>query len=845
MPGFGYGPFGDEPFGDWEWARNVLFGLIPALYRDADSDQLLEKYSAGISGSYTDLLRAAAEFGDLRDPALVRSQYVQVPIELGHRILARGVVEQQGVNGIVTVGGVLETERGRFSFEDVGKEVILSQSGLAINNATYVVATVVSAREVVLDPPPLIDAGPLLWEIREKVANDPTQVRVEVLAGDLSQVRPGWIVSDGYGEFEVLSRTQFKRALSERKALVDREGADGTLNGLGNLVSPTAVFTQHDVGRVVYIGESPLQQSAVLTTITGVLSATEAELAPSDLVYPDSSALFWSVRRRGELVLQGPAVPSGLVEQYGEELEITAASLGSATLFAPGGKFSASDAGKLITILADASADAGTYEVQSVSSTTTLVVDTGVSTLTVGPTLYVWRLRAPSLVGDGTLVQARATSLLQLLAEDYGIAVDSREEEGRQRQWVSSVSKWIGLKGHENGYAYLGELTGFTVATSGLYRIDLASYIGLAMTGAVPLFVGDASPGKIGTAGQLFTVLGFVEFEDAAAIFAVSDIGRVVEVSGSGAGNDGLYEIREVLSTTRVRMRAEDVLAAAETLNGSLVWRVVRIYYEFGPSRPVYDEVNEDVVAAVHPGFTVDRYCWETGWSTTMSVNVTAVSPNTPSPTPIWYSVRGTGFWDAAAGMGEGAWLLQDSASIPHYLETPPVFLADSGVGRSGATASLLVGDILSDAAAAFVPGDVGYRVVLSGTANGNDQMWTIQSYISATQVVLDGPPAVPDANNGAISWEIGVLASTVLSTTPPALGAGTIEYICSEQSSCGYCRSNKVYVQATSSEAMEKPIERLVSRLNQARPDHVEFILSVGAISEANVSVTAVLETP
>ena len=95
MPGFGSYYFGSGPFGEWPWAKNVLYFLLPELDRefDQDNEYLLEKLMAGYAPQYDRVRRQIRNFTDLVDPLKVRSQYDDVTtIRLGVEIVPRGVL---------------------------------------------------------------------------------------------------------------------------------------------------------------------------------------------------------------------------------------------------------------------------------------------------------------------------------------------------------------------------------------------------------------------------------------------------------------------------------------------------------------------------------------------------------------------------------------------------------------------------------------------------------------------------------------------------------------------------------------------------------------------------------
>ncbi len=78
MPGFGDGAFGYGPFGRYDWAKQVLFRDLPERpdrVEDALIGRPLERFADAIAPSFNFLLLKADNFGDLRDPDTVRTQF--------------------------------------------------------------------------------------------------------------------------------------------------------------------------------------------------------------------------------------------------------------------------------------------------------------------------------------------------------------------------------------------------------------------------------------------------------------------------------------------------------------------------------------------------------------------------------------------------------------------------------------------------------------------------------------------------------------------------------------------------------------------------------------------------
>jgi len=81
VPGFGSGSFGYGPFGRYDWAKHVLFKDLPEPDRQLDVDVgggRLEKFVDSIVPSFDFLLDKVVNFGDLRNPDTVRTQFNEV-----------------------------------------------------------------------------------------------------------------------------------------------------------------------------------------------------------------------------------------------------------------------------------------------------------------------------------------------------------------------------------------------------------------------------------------------------------------------------------------------------------------------------------------------------------------------------------------------------------------------------------------------------------------------------------------------------------------------------------------------------------------------------------------------
>lgn len=843
MPGFGSGPFGHGAFGEWAWGKNVLFFLAPENpYRVNDTDGFFEAYAEAQAASFDRLRHKIRDLGDLKDPLLVpATDDVSILLRLGPKIRVLSEIEQFGINASVGVTGALETENGRFTFADIGKEITIEKSSVAGNNRVVTISGVSSASSVSTQPQLATDAGPLRWTLRSVEEDDPLGAKYEIAAGHITDVLLGWPLSDGYSEVTVSGRTVFPAATVERNLYTEREGVDGYFDGTGHFHSASANFAQYEVGRLLSLSGSVHPENQGRFEIAEVLSPTEVVLVETAIA-DDGGPLTWALLRRSQLVLEGVNVLRGVVEQYGSDMTISGADLISVSA-----DFTAADVDKIVTMRATGSAANGNYTIVSVLSRTQVTVT---PTPPVDASAFYWEVRAATQIGDGTQVQVRALSLLQYLAQDFGVELDTREDETFQRRWVASVPRWIPLKGSADGYAFMGALTGFDVTATSLFRVTAPIYA-LVSNG---LAVGETGEGRSGTNGTLTTVGVRVRFSAPTALFTYLDSGLQIEIQGSGSGNDGLRTIDSLVDATTVEFSIGDAATTPDANDGALVWRIVRLYARVPPELPVMDEINADLMTYLkgEPAFTIDRYCTETGWDTKVGTGhdgvlvVTGVVPATPSPVPVTYTLSVYGDIDVVTGMGVGRWKLTDSDAVEYFLEVPPTEVLEVGVGRAGTDGELDLVDTFISATAAFTVNDVGRQIRITDSGSGNDGLHRILAYIDPTSVQLSETPILPEASTGSLTWAVVSWTTTVIATIPPATGGAFIEYLCSRSElTCDYCQSNRVLITANSSLVLTDPLTRLVDRLEQVRPAHVELVFDVGMTATATVVFGATVTTP
>jgi hypothetical protein len=920
MPGFGSGPFGGGPggFGEYDWSRASLYFAAPEPYRleDDRADQLFLKYSQGQGLIFDILRRKIREFGDLRDPLRVRTKFNETQIiRLGRRVDPQEPIEQSGIEGRVEASTVFSAVRARFKPQDVGKLLIIENSKVLGNNRTVKIAVAIDTNSVATEPPLAVDTGPLRWSMRAE--SDEEDVTFEIDAGDVESVNPSWILTDGFVELEITGRRQFLLDETHTQQ-TDQEGQDGTISA-GVFSAPSASFSQADVGKRFTITGSATPENNVKTEISEVLSATTIVLSAT--LADEQFPLTWALLKRARITLGSSAALAGFIEQSAATATVTAPNVFNA----PNARFSANDVGKLITLRADGDPNNGTYEVASFVSSSQVILD---ATLAAGGP-YFWQIRQQTGLDDPTTIQVFAPGLLDYLAQDFGVTIDTREPEEFQRRWVASVPRWMNQKGMEETYQYLARLTGFEISLTPLYRVSQSIYEDSPTL--TVLLVGESGAGRSGTANGALTLVGsLVRFSSPTALFVASDVGKQVEVTGSGFSNDGVRTIVTVISATEVEFRMADTMNGAS--DTGLDWRIVRLYALEAPGLPVMDEINVDLMTylktpiplagrtggdgslvstnrlttptgafvdgeviyqvlitgtgsgndgyydvdvvvssteiqlagtlttpdanngaitwqLVEFPFTLDKYCFEENWSTEIGngdgyLEVTAVSPGTPSPFPILYTVTVIGDVDVVTGLGVGQWQFTDSAATTFFLEDVPT----ESVESSGANGSILAGTpIIFNAPGAFVAGDVNKKIRVTNSISGNDGLYSIAAYIDPDNVELrgDDTPNAPDGNNGSLGWAITVFEIQTTATVPPAIGLASIEYICPTGEDCGFCGSNKILVEGSTTLLLEQPFERLFDRLEEGRPKHVEFVSKVGQTAGGTVVITGGGSTP
>jgi hypothetical protein len=954
MPGFGSGPFGSGPFGEWPWSRRVLFDYIPEIYKqlDVDNDGLLEMFAEGLRPSFDEVRVLSRDMIDTIDPDRVRTQYDKMRrLRLGPVLQAKGSIQQIGIIASVDAIQQFRAPTARFTAFSLGQELFVSGSMFPQNNRKVTVIRVINPTTALTDPPLVVDAGPLRWELRTKPPVSVDKLTVEVRAGDISEIHPSWLLFDGFADFEVVARRQFKANVDDNQLLTEQEGLDGGIDNAGRFRSASVILTQNDVGKkLTLVGSSILTNNGryEIVKIITIVSGDVRAVLDADPVLLEDSGLTWALLPYGELDLAGTVVPHGVVEQEGSDLSITASGVTEVTVVSASGTFSVEDIGKRLLIRGSTMTPSndGTYPVTDVVSAQTLKVAQQSPNLIVEATgALTWELRTASLVGDLTQADARATSMIENFAPNFGIEIDTQESEPRQRSWVRNVSRWTNIKGTYDSYRIIGAISGFDVAAFQLFRITPSLFSLVPTSNSYE--VGEAGSGRNGTDGTLFVVDSHARLSAPTALFVHTDIGRQIHIrNAANGGNNVLFTIEAFVGPTEVTFVLTDTAVLPDANNGLLGWSIVRLYTDLPPLRPKFDEVNADLLEAIVETannnfltFRADKYCWEDDFDATARIDVLAVT--TPIPGVQRIEVAGVpafadtpeivvtiGNWEfvslvpGISGVGDlfsgtapnivfrdaagsfdssmvGMWVSFSGATTaannglfrivdvptptslvvfngyavaesfagtylfyreaPFFLDNVPALTGNltsvsaTSTGDSFAKIGIGVDVRLTDASALFTGGMVGKHVrIVGATSVGNNGIFIIRTFVSSSVIEYENANAVTEAFPGTWGVGLGIYVFQVSAAVAPSgSGPGFLRYSCAPQLSCDYCGSNKVLaiVEATpallseSDVQVERLFERVVARLDEVKPIHVELISHFRSTVTASLTLSATVE--
>lgn len=995
MPGFGHAPWGHFAFGEWWWSHYVLYDLIPAIYREKDTDGFLEKFSESLRPSFDQLRRKMRDFGEMRDPLLARAASSESQtFRLGKRVVRQGDIEQSGVDGKVQVLGEFSASTARFSEQDRGKLLTIRRSNIAANNRSVTIVSVIDSTTVTVTPRLQLDAGLLRWDVRSVYSDPPNQTTVEVRGGgvELGKVKLDWRVNDGFASFDVLKRSVFTVPAGERRLLTEREGdKNGSIDAQGRLSVPTYLFSSADVGKVVFIANSvhssnngrfeifgvdkvsptdyravfsrldvpgavystglfdangtvrysnlpgkaarvqhlqtgvntPLSVSVsgeditvtlatdalgrVISTASAVVAAVLGDPYASALVVASSpgtgagyvgatsslldvpgamltadSNLTWALQSFGQLVLKGPP-PKGLVEVDGTDGYVQPVSSSQGMLKTlTSAFFRAGDVGKLVVIRGSQVGNDGVFPIASVptwGAGAVVLLDGVFGTEPVGSSVG-WELRTKSGQPNPLEVVATAPPMLNWLAYDFGIEVDTQESESRQRSWVKYVNQWVDKKGLAKAYEILATISGYASTVLPLFGITFE------VSEALPSVNVYEITDKYGEDGSFIDQLGpEVTLTSLSAPFSAADVGRYVRVrEGLSAQNNQLYEVISFIDSQSIRLRATGAApvepVAPDANNGALVFSVLRLYTDVVPARPVFDDFDSDAMSALIPGFTVDAYCWE--FPLVIGGGLTeGVAPGKLNVVAVAEQVESSFVWvdgDISVVKNLGVWGLTDTLARTAYLETVPVAVpsATLGAGNSAVTyvgfdptyawpirvrhvdPTPVVTPYTSVAVSYGATTDITVTLASDGsavTATAQDVVTAVQSDPATAGLV--GVSVYPGNGSGLATAagfttlvSTGVRRTSIGTVVPPALGPATLEYVCTPQFSCDYCASYRVLLvlelDTLANEegvALESVFERTLERLKAVTPAHVQLVPRLVQPLTATLNLSATIE--
>lgn len=674
MGGFGFGPFGQGYFGASRWAKDVLWNSLPETYRlaDVENENIFERFMDGVAPSFDRLRGKIAAWEELRDPLRVRTQYDEEEwLRLGQQVTTRGDLLQKGIKGQVTAFRTFSTTNGRFTERDVGKDLWISGSVLEANNRVVRITSLVSGSEVLTDPILQLDSE-LRWELREHVEPEEGRITVQVRSGSIDSITPGWILYDGYSEYEVLARRHFRKAGPVRTLLIETLGEDGELLAGGYLQTSVAVGPW-DVGkRAVVSGSSEPSNNGEweVLEVTGAGPYVMRLDAPG--MQADPGPVVWALWPFGELDLEADVPCRGVAVQAGKDLEIILPN----RVRAHTGSFTTTDVGKRLEIVGSALGASGSHVVTALVTSNELQVATTFGSVETG---LVWYLRAlTGLQADDVHVKVSAPPLLDYLAQDFGITVDAREREELQRSWAYNVAGWVNIKGTAAGYASVGKLSGLRVEVAKLYRVSSSVFRMIRAMDPDEGFIVADSNERYGSDGQI--VLGF--FSAPSVRFRAGDVGKHVRVTNAAipANEGGIFTIVSIVNETTVELLPLDDAQHPDYGLGGLVWSIVRLYAARAPTRPRMDDfipdLLEEIVDSLPPvgdAFSVDRLCWEDDWSTDVPVVGVSVTPETLTTHRVVVATPVGQAGSADVILNVGNWMFYDAQGTQFYVESLPV----------------------------------------------------------------------------------------------------------------------------------------------------------------------------
>lgn len=555
------------------------------------------------------------------------------------------LTEREGSDGLIDSSGRFRSSSAKLSAKDIGKFITISEASEESNNGKYQILDV-----DVISP---TDIRAVFSRIFYKGEDKNGGIIYTVLNG-VENIRIKHVKSG--------INTSLSAAVEDNTDIVITLATDSSGD-----VTTTA-------GDIVTLLTSDLIISELISFVatgTGLGISKEHDFIDpqNGVLAEDTTTFIWAILPFPQITIKKLSPPLGVVEQEGIDASITNNSINS-----PVAIFTDLDVGKIITIAGSTTAtNNGNFEILSITDANTVVIDE-VLTTEAGP--LCWELRGSTRIGDLTQVNIKAPSFIVHLGRDFGLEIDEREVERRQRAFISSCNQWFDKKGTAEGYEILGKISGFDVEAFALYRISRS----LAVSGLdfEVIEVGTNLPGKLGTDGSInYQSTGDIYFSSPTASFSQTDVDSAIRVqNANNSDNNSVFTILAVIDSNTVQLDPDEG-AQTDLNNGSLSWAVIKLYTTQAPTLPNYDEINTDLMSELvgtppdYPEFTADKFCWEEDMIDFISVTI----DNDPAVTKFLYTNRVqitvSGNMDVVSAIGN--WYIEDDDGTRFYLETMPI----------------------------------------------------------------------------------------------------------------------------------------------------------------------------